>query len=145
MYVGEFMADSHKMFVEKLLARGEEIYNPTNETMLGIEGKYPKVYVKSRPFPSVDFICGYARPKKDGTVTIIWDFGWYEDGFREDELGLCDPILFYKNSEYLKREAVVIPDKKEDVDVRVQALERKLIELERRISKQESMHGYSIK
>jgi len=139
------MHDIHKEFVYKLLARGETIYNPLSETMLNHPCKCPDVYVKSRPFPSKDFICGTAWPRKDGTITINWDFVCYEDGFKEDELGLCDPILYYRNMDHLKAQTKPNDDTRSpSLEEQIVALEKQVTELESKLSEYRRIHFFDI-
>lgn len=89
--------DIHKQIVNELRQMGEiEIFNPTNKSFL--HNGYPDVYVKGRIFPSKDFISGTAFREKDGTITILNDhFIYYYKGFQLDQLGLCDPVIWYEN------------------------------------------------
>jgi hypothetical protein len=83
--------------VKELEARGEVVYNPCSKSMLN--GR-PKVYVKGRPFPSKEFLCGTAIREKDGTISVLAEamadmIG--VGGFKIEDLGLCDPVLYYAN------------------------------------------------
>lgn len=82
--------------------RGEQIFNPCTKSMLRDTDDVPKVYVKGRQFRTPDFICGSAIKEKDGSVSIlpeaIADLIGIR-GFKIEDLGLCDPVLFYANND----------------------------------------------
>jgi hypothetical protein len=95
--MGRTLADIHLEIVNKLRERGETVYNPCQESMLG-DGSSPKAYVKKWPFGTKGFLCGTATWNKDGSINLLPEsmadlIG--EGPFQLEELGLCDPVLFY--------------------------------------------------
>jgi len=96
------LRDCHIAVVKELQARGEAIYNPCAKSMLSHERDVPKVYVKGRQFRTPEFVCGSAIMEKDGSVSILPEA--MADligirGFKIEDLGLCDPVLFYANND----------------------------------------------
>jgi len=104
--------DGHVKIVKKLKKMGEKgIYNPTSKSFMK-KGEYPDVYVKSIPFPSEFFISGTAFQELDGTISIMHDhLAYYHTGYGLDDLGLCDPILWYENSNLLKKKETKVSKK----------------------------------
>jgi hypothetical protein len=94
----------HKEIVDLLKERGEKIFNPFDKGHLTSDGHIlPDAYVKGQKYPSNEFLCGTPLWEKDGTISINGDFlSWYVSGFRLEDLGLCDPIVGYKNLDLLK-------------------------------------------
>jgi hypothetical protein len=107
--MGKSLYEIHVGIVSELRKAGEtEIYNPTKKSFLR-DSCDPDVYVKGRAFPSEDFISGSAFREDDGSITIFQDhLAYCRPGFVIDQLGLCDPVLWYENGNLLK----VVPQKK---------------------------------
>ena len=99
------LAEIHDEIIGKICARGEtEIFNPTGRTMMTGYRARPFVYVKGRKYPSRDFICGHALYDKNNTIEIWYDFFCYAyTGFKIEELGLCDPAVWYDNLDLISK------------------------------------------
>jgi len=96
------LRECHIKIVRELEARGETVYNPCASSMMTLSDGIPKVYVKGREFQTPEFLCGTAIREKDGTISILPEpmadlrgIG----GFKIEDLGLCDPICYYRNSD----------------------------------------------
>jgi hypothetical protein len=137
MIMSKTLAECHSEIVKELESRGETVYNPVDRSMLR-KGSHPKVYVKGRPFPSNEFLCGTAIREKDGTISILAESMANLRGvgsFHLGDLGLCDPVLYYANHEKIHH--VKTPDPKDERPTSsgelVLWLEEKVEKLEKRV------------
>lgn len=99
------ISDIHCEIVKELQEKfGEvEIYNPTSRSFLYNSKSTPDVYIKGVIFPSEDFVSGIAFKERDGTISILQDhLTCIYTGYTIDQLGLCDPVLWYENIKLLK-------------------------------------------
>jgi hypothetical protein len=102
--MGKSLWQLHKEVVAELFARGEPIWNPTQRTMLHSIDDVPDVYAKGVPYPSKDLIIGAGLKEKDGTYSILGEHcTWHSTGYSIEQLGLCDPVVFYENANLLNR------------------------------------------
>lgn len=99
------IAEGHDEIVKKLRDRGEKVWSPDpryNATALETLGQRPDVYVKRRKFGYTRWLSGTGLDNHDGTFNVssetIADL--IGDGpFKLEELGLCDPLCKYANSD----------------------------------------------
>jgi hypothetical protein len=102
--MGKSIYDCHVEVVECLKKKGETILQPLkSEPWIKNGTRIPDIYVKGYLYPSKDFIIGHGIIEKDGSISIHGDFlSWEHNGFKLDDLGLCDPACVYENSNLLR-------------------------------------------